>query len=230
MRVFTIKGSPCKCHQNCSCVLCNTKEEKEQVNKVTRIMGNVDSVPVVSQAKSLVQVIGGDAEGALRTQDNFSRQCVGVSQVRSLVEVSMGDLDAARKTQEEFCKGVDDRLNATPGVGHVKGLIHYACNDCEGGDRAMKAASRTFGVAAGGAAGFVAGGPAGAAAGGVAGGAIMDGIITGVDSAVHDEYRPAGSVANVTKLVKNPEDPGQWFNTVVTPVNDAMQNSSVEKN
>ena len=55
---------------------------------------NVDSVPVVSQTKSLVQAISGDTEGARKTQENFSRQCPVVSQTRSLVEVSMGDTDA----------------------------------------------------------------------------------------------------------------------------------------
>ena len=36
-------------------------------------MGNADSVPVVSQTKSLVQAISGDAEGARKTQENFAR-------------------------------------------------------------------------------------------------------------------------------------------------------------
>ena len=31
-------------------------------------MGNTNSIPVISQVKSLVQVIGGDAEGAKKTQ------------------------------------------------------------------------------------------------------------------------------------------------------------------
>jgi len=35
-------------------------------------MGNTDSIPVVSQLKSLVQVIGGDSAGALKTQENFA--------------------------------------------------------------------------------------------------------------------------------------------------------------
>ena len=48
-------------------------------------MGNTDSIPVVSQVKSLVQVIDGDAEGARRTQENFSKIAPVVSQVRSLV-------------------------------------------------------------------------------------------------------------------------------------------------
>ena len=48
-------------------------------------MGNIDSVPVVSQVKSLVQVIGGDEEGARKTQENFSRTGIVASQVHSLV-------------------------------------------------------------------------------------------------------------------------------------------------
>eukprot|EP00969_Alexandrium_andersonii_P193816 8561506-Alexandrium_andersonii.AAC.1 len=60
---------------------------------------------------------------------------------------------------------------------------HYACNDKDGGDKAMKSASRTVGVVGGGVAGLCAGGPVGAVIGGVAGGAAMHGITTGVDSA-----------------------------------------------
>lgn len=102
----------------------------------------MDTLPVISQTKSLVQVIGGDAEGALRTQENFSRQCPVVSQTRSLVEVSMGDADAALKTQQQFGTGMSDLADAVPVVGHIKGGIHYACGDTEGGDKAMMHATR----------------------------------------------------------------------------------------
>ena len=44
-------------------------------------MGSINSVPVVSQIKSLVQVISGDAEGAKRTQEDFARKGIVVSQV-----------------------------------------------------------------------------------------------------------------------------------------------------
>ena len=55
-------------------------------------MGSINSMPVVSQIKSLVQVIAGDAEGAKKTQEEFSRKGIVISQVRSwtkgaLVEV-----------------------------------------------------------------------------------------------------------------------------------------------
>ena len=44
-------------------------------------MGSINSVPVVSQIKSLVQVISGDAEEAKKTQEEFARKAILVSQV-----------------------------------------------------------------------------------------------------------------------------------------------------
>ena len=186
-------------------------------------MGNVlDVCPVVSQVKSLVQVIGGDEEGARLTQENFSRQLPVVSQVRSLVEVATGDVEAARETQRQFGEGMSDLADGIPVVGHVKGGIHYAFGDSVGGACAMKAASRTAGVIGGGAGGFLVGGPVGAVAGGIAGGAAVDSMTTGIDSAVHREYRPAGTIANVKGLIENPDDPWMWFDTLGTIVLDGV--------
>lgn len=164
----------------------------------------MDWIPVVSQLKSLVQVISGDAEGAKQTQENFSKQCPIVSQARSAVEAAAGDTKAARQTQMEFVGLVSNVTNAIPVVGHIKGGIHYACGDKEGGDQAMKSSSRTIGVAGGGVAGFFVGGPVGAVAGGIAGGAAMDGITTGFDSLVHDKYKPNGFL-HVIDNIKNDE-------------------------
>jgi len=99
--------------------------------------------------------------------------------------------DVAVDTAKNAGEAVVDIADGIPVVGHVKGGIHYAVGDREGGDKAMKAASRTVGVIGGGILGM-AGGPAGAIAGGVAGGAVMDGVITGTDSLVHGEFRPSG--------------------------------------
>lgn len=49
----------------------------------------------------------------------------------------------------------------------VKGTIQYVCGNKEGGDRAMKSASRTAAVIGGGIAGGLVGGPAGDVAGGL---------------------------------------------------------------
>lgn len=87
---------------------------------------------------------------------------------------------------------MENFADSVPVVGHIKGGIHYACNDQIKGDKAMKSASRTTGVMIGGSLGFIAGGPVGSVVGGVAGGTAVDGITTGVESAVHNEYRPNG--------------------------------------
>lgn len=189
----------------------------------------MDALPVLSQLKSLVQVTFGDAEGARRTQENFSRQCPVVSQARSFCEWASGDSEAAEETQKQCLGFMSDFVDGIPVVGHAKGGIHYACGDKEGGDKAMKSSSRTVGVLGGGVAGFFVAGPPGAAAGGIAGGLAVDGLTTGIDSAVHDEYRPSGMVSQVTEIAKNPKDPGLWFDTLAIPVFDAMSGVSAGK-
>ena len=185
-------------------------------------MGAVDSVPVASQLKSGVQAIAGDTKGARETQENFLDTCPVVSQGKSFVYWWVGDNEAARKTQLKFLKGVGDFLDGVPVVGHAKGGIHYAFGDKDGGDNAMKSASRTVGVIIGGAAGGLGGGPVGAFAGGIAGGAALDGITTGVDSAVHNEYRPAGQVAAVTKIVNRKASVGDVFDSAAGLVFDGF--------
>lgn len=150
-------------------------------------MGNVNAIPVISQAKSLVQVIGGDAKGAKETQ------------TRSAVEATY-DTDASRRTQKEFLKNMENVVDGTPLVGHIKGGVHYALNDNEKGDACMKSASRTTAAIAAG----VATGGAGAVAAGVAAataGVVTDAVTTGVDSAVHNEYRPNGFIQAVSTSI-----------------------------
>jgi len=103
-----------------------------------------------------------------------------------------GKHDEVEKIQKEYDKEMLGMLNGIPVVGHIKGGIQYAMGDKKGGDEAMKAASRTVGVIGGGVAGFCVGGPVGAIAGGITGGQAVDGLTTGIDSAVHGEYRPNG--------------------------------------
>ena len=192
-------------------------------------MGTVDSMPVVSQVKSGVQAIAGDTKGAKETQEKFLNTCPVVSQGKSFVHLCAGDTEAAKETQRKFVKGASDFADGVPVVGHVKGGIHYACGDKEGGDSAMKSASRPVGVIGGGVAGGLVGGPAGAVAGAIAGGVAMDGITTGVDSAVHNEYRPSGQVAAVTNMVKGEASAGDVFDSAAVLVFDGVgQNSRSE--
>jgi len=184
----------------------------------------MDWFPVVSQVKSLVQGISGDAEGARATQANFSRQCPVVSQIRSLVEVSLGDAEAARNTQKEFGGTMSNVVNGIPAVGHVKGGIHYVCGDYEGGDRALKSSSRTTGVLAGGAGGFLVAGPVGAVAGGVSAGVAMDGVTTVVESKVKGKYCPNGSLAAIEHCIQEEgaKKSGAIFDALCIPVGDAL--------
>ena len=181
-----------------------------------------DAFPIVSQAKSFVQWISGNSEGAKRTQENFSRQCPFISQARSAVEAISGDPEAALETQKECLNFASNFVDGVPLVGHFKGGIHYACGDTEGGDNAMKAASRVAGVMAGGVGGFLVGGPPGAVVGGIAGAAMMDGVTTGIDSAVHREFRPAGFVQQGANIAENPKDAGLWFDAGFMVVGDGL--------
>ncbi|XP_060804225.1 uncharacterized protein LOC106139693 [Amyelois transitella] len=66
-------------------------------------------------------------------------------------------------------------LDSIPVVGHVKGVVHYAVGDTQGGNKAMYQSTRTTAVLAGGAVGCVAG-PAGAVAGAMSAGLATDTI------------------------------------------------------
>ena len=166
--------------------------------------GNVNSIPVVSQAKSAVQAMTGDLEGARRTQEDFSRGCPGVSQIRSAVEAGCGDSEAARQTQLYFARELEGMADALPGVGHVKGAVHYGLGQKDRGDRAMKSASRTVAVVGAG----IAGGPGAAAAAGVA----YDGLVTGIESGIHGKFRPEGGIFNAAhRIAKGDHAAGHLF-------------------
>lgn len=182
----------------------------------------MDWLPVVSQLKSAVQAITGDTEGARKTQENFVNQCPIVSQSKSAVQAISGDREGAERTQWEFVHAMEATANNVPVIGHVKGAIHYAVGDKEGGDSAMKGASRTTVVIGGG----LVGGPVGAVTAGIG----IDGLITGLDSAVHGHYRPHGNVENVTKVVEDPSKIRNYVNVVVTPVVDVIAGQSIGSN
>ena len=119
---------------------------------------------------------------------------------------------------------LNDTADAVPVVGHVKGVIHYAVGDHEGGHQAMKASSRTVGVLGGGAAGFLVGGPVGAVAGGVVGGATMDGVTTAIDSNVHGQFRPSGQIASWHAAINGKNTDEQLdgvIGVILAPVMDA---------
>lgn len=164
-----------------------------------------DGIPLISQGKSLIQVISGDAEGAKRTQENFTKQMPIISQARSTVERVMGNFENAQKTNEQFLTGfVEPIVDNTPGVGHVKGAIHIATGDVQRGEEIIKGATKSGLIAIG----AVAGGPAGAISTSV----MTDKLYTAVDSARANEYKPYGFEEYVQNIGKKSagEHVDQW--------------------
>jgi hypothetical protein len=155
--------------------------------------------------KASVQSICGDEEGAQATMAKNREQSPIQTAVRGTYQrVIEGDRAAAKKefTQcKKTCSTVGHGLaNATPGLGHVKGVYHYARGDNAKGDEAMKASSRSL-VATGCAiGGFAVAGPVGAAAAYVAGASTMDGVITVADSACKHKYAPHGHLKHLENV------------------------------
>ena len=106
-------------------------------------------------------------------------------------------------------------LDGIPVVGHAKGVVHYICTDVDGGNKAMRASSRTSGVVIGGAVGVL-GGPAGAVAGAAAGGAVMDLTISAI------ERKPAGLLKNVVTICEDPSDLGNYVDMTATVACDSL--------
>ncbi|KAL4509196.1 hypothetical protein ABPG72_018127 [Tetrahymena utriculariae] len=166
----------------------------------------MDSIPFLTQCKSLFLAITGDTEGARQTQENFFNKAPIVSQFKSAVQANRGDNEGALETQKQFLNGMDELADGIPVVGHAKGAIDLIAGDEEKGFQAVKAASRPVGVIDG----AIVGGPAGAIAGGVA----MDALITGADSLVNNKYKPNGIIQFGTKIVNNDTNAGEIFDNV----------------
>ena len=101
-------------------------------------MGNINTIPVVSQIKSAVEACGGDLEAARRTQEEFSRKCIVVSQIRSAVEAGLGDFDAALETQLQFASGID----VVPVLSQIKSAVQAGCGDMEAASKTQEAFSK----------------------------------------------------------------------------------------
>jgi len=168
--------------------------------------------------KSAMQLFRGNTEGALKTQDNFTKSFPVVSQVRAGVEYLSGNKTAAQET----IKAGGAFIDGIPVVGHVKGVVHYAFGDKEGGDAAMISSSRATGVIGGSVGGFLAGGTRGAAAGGAAGRAVMNSVTTVVDSASHGEPRTHGTLTAVKRIREDPSNPWRYADLVVVPATVAF--------
>jgi len=200
-------------------------------------MGNSNTVPVVSQVKSLVQWAGGDSAGAFATQKEFAYNNTFpvISQIASAGYAIGGDYDKAEDLQKKFADDMLNVIDSIPVAGHVKGAVHYGLGQKDEGDRAMKAASRSTGVVAGGVTGFAVGGPAGAVVGGIAGGAAMDGVITGSEMLINGkDAKPHGYVQvgdDIAQAVagKKTITVDQGFDMAMVPISDGLSGYAAGK-
>jgi len=170
----------------------------------------MDWVPGVSQAKSLVQTVSGDTEGAKQTQKNFTDTFPIVSQAKSIGLFLKGHPRKAKDIQKTFVKNVgnfvNEAINSTPIVGHIKGAVHYAIGDPGGGKDAIDSANHVSGAIIGGTGGFVAGGPTGAFVGGVLGANAVDLALTGAESAIKGTFKPHGRIEEIANLANGNTD------------------------
>ena len=173
-------------------------------------MGSLNSIPVISQVKSLVQVIGGDVDGARQTQNDFINKGIVASQVKSLVHAIQGDNEAARETQRAFGGDLLQFAENTPVVGHITSGVHAIMGDQERARKVALGATKSTVVALAGAAGAVCG-PAAFACGAtfaVGSGAGWD----GVDSAIAGEKR--GIIKGTYDLATGNTTIGEAFDTI----------------
>lgn len=92
-----------------------------------------DIIPVISQGKSLFQLIFGEKEDAAKTQKNFLNFGVGPSQLRSVYFVATGEPKKAWGIQKECLSSLEGVLDSTPIVGHMKGGVHLLAGDHDHG-------------------------------------------------------------------------------------------------
>ena len=101
-------------------------------------MGNSDSVPIISQIKSLVQVINGDLEGAKETQKKFLRTNPFSSPWVQVHYRAKGNEDEALKVAEEFANSTLESADGMSFVDHVVGLGFLINGDHERGETVLK--------------------------------------------------------------------------------------------
>lgn len=192
--------------------------------------GGVNSIPVISQAKSFVEFCAGDEEAARRTQVEFSRVCPGASQVTSLVYACQGNNKEATKIQQECGNAMEGLADGIPVVGHVKGIVHYATGDQTKGDNCMKAASKsTLVLAAGVATGGLGGGVTIAALAGVGVGGTTDAIIGAIDRDANGNYNPQRLIGSMDKISKGKDVITSVFEGIVDAGGNAIGGASGPK-
>lgn len=178
-----------------------------------------DMIPVIAQGKSLFQLVFGDKEGALKTQEHFLNEGLGTSQFRSAYFLFTGEPQKALNIQGKFFSNLEQVVDSLPVVGHIKAGIHLIVGDDDHGWHAMKSATSTGGAIVGG----IIGGPFGA----ISGHLMTDLAITGVDAALNgNKSKPHGTIGYVIDI--NKLKPGDHFDMIASVILDAKAGKKLE--
>lgn len=201
-------------------------------------MGAAQSIPVIGEivtvaesggktiAAGACKVFGADdaaqelIDGAGKSWENYAEVNLIVSNVRVVAAKIDGDDKEADRLLGKQGDAWTEVAENTPVVGHAVGVYHYIDGDTDAGDRCMIGASRTTAVmvatvATGGlGAGALAVGSAAAGAG-----LAYDGIATGINSAVKDDFAPTGTIAAVKHAVET-GNASDIFDVAAAPVGD----------
>ncbi|KAK4194490.1 hypothetical protein QBC40DRAFT_319439 [Triangularia verruculosa] len=164
---------------------------------------------------------------ALKTQlESLGHLCTGVWR---------GAKDMAQSIVDHPLDAVGEFANGVPIVGHIKGLVHFATGDTEGGIHAEEVASRTLVVMGAAALTGMTGGLAAPILGGVIGGVLADGILTGIETQRKGKYDPQGGIDIGTNVVRDIQKGDMEhlgtdiFDGVVLAAGDGMVGSSTVK-
>lgn len=156
-----------------------------------------DMLPLLSQIKSGFQLLSGDLDGALQTQDNFFNDGFVTSQARSVYALVTGRPGEAWAIQKEFGANLGQIVDCVPVLGHAKGIMHFVLGQPDEGWAAVKQATSTTGAVAGG----VIAGPVGAIAGHLwtdAAIGIVDGFVSQTEPKTHGVFTYLSNIENAS--------------------------------
>lgn len=143
----------------------------------------------------------------------------------SLAQWYHGDTEGAKETQKRFFQGLSNAVDGIPVIGHVKGALHYAFKDEDGGDKAMMSATRSTLVMGAGVSGFALGGPVNAVIQGMGAGGTIDMVTSIAKSISSGDLYALPTPENVVKNVVNLK-PGEIFDLAFTRVVDGYSGYS----
>ena len=191
-----------------------------------------DTLPVISQIKSILQLLFGQTNEALETQVNFVDATPLLSQLKSLYEVFVKeDLITAIETQRKFLITTNATIDGIPLVGHIKGLGHYVIGDFNGGHNAMKRSSRTTVVILSGYFACTIMIPTTAtmeatitasSIGSIIGGLSMDTLITLLENVISKDGSLSGIYQKLGQVLRSPFDVGNLFDFLMGPILDGL--------